>query len=382
MKSVFILSIAPRMLLETLWIINCDELKYIIIDTDDHDNNGNNLCNIFGHYTDDRENENEIHLHLPAALERLKLSSLQSLIGLCPKQYHTTFPPLKELKIDQHIGDFIYISIYEIMKELSGNVDHFLASKSPVILKESLKREKLGLQRRSVLLLLLGDTLHIDYHFLYSTYLCFNLWCDYQTKLTTTCLFVGPKNSFFLQNLIELKIMQCEKLKIVFPTSIVWCLPQLYSMRIEECKELKHIIEYDLENRKSSNFMSTTKTCFPKLKTLVVKRCNKLKYVFPISICKELLELEVLLIREAAELEEIFVSEGDDHKVEIPNLIVVIFENLPSLHHDQGIQFQAVKHHAIQNCQKLSLALASTGDLDYDLGASEFLFGTHSIQCY
>ncbi|RHN72497.1 hypothetical protein MtrunA17_Chr2g0288311 [Medicago truncatula] len=149
-----------------------------------------------------------------------------------------------------------------------------------------------------------------------------------------------------------------KKLKIVFSTSIIRCLPHLLKMRIKECKELKNIIELDdLEDKKSS------KTCFPKLGTLVVVKCIKLNHVFPISICKELPELNYLIIREAYELEEIFVSEGDDHKVEIPNLKVVIFENLP----------------------KLSLASASTADFIFDINglyASKFGYGTHSIQYF
>lgn len=61
------------------------------------------------------------------------------------------------------------------------------------------------------------------------------------------------------------------------------------------------------------------------------------------------------MIRESDELEEIFVIEGDDQKVKIPNLECVVFENLPSLSHAQRIQFQAVKNRIIRNCQKLSL---------------------------
>jgi len=76
-----------------------------------------------------------------------------------------------------------------------------------------------------------------------------------------TNIFVCPKDSFSLQNLTRLKIMRCEKIRIVFSTSIIRCLPQLLNMRIEECKELKHVIEDDLEN-KSTNCISTkTNTC-------------------------------------------------------------------------------------------------------------------------
>jgi len=120
------------------------------------------------------------------------------------------------------------------------------------------------------------------------------VYIDLDVLPMMTCLFVGPKNLIFLQNLTHLKIMRSEKLKIVFSTSIIRCLPQLLTMKIEDCKELTHIIEDDLKN--------TTKTCFPKLNTLVVVKCNKLKYVFPMSICKELPELNYLMIREADEL--------------------------------------------------------------------------------
>ncbi|XP_039687875.1 uncharacterized protein [Medicago truncatula] len=175
-----------------------------------------------------------------------------------------------------------------------------------------------------------------------------------------TCLFKGCKNYFSLKNLTKMNIKGCEKLEFVFSTSIIMCLPQLLHIRIEECKELKHMIEDDLESKKSSNFMATKTVCFPKLKTLVVKRCKMLKYVFPISICKELPELQFLIIREANELEEIFVCEEGDEKVNIPKLEFVAFVNLPSLCQTQGIHFQAVQNRIIQNCQELSLTNAIT----------------------
>ena len=171
-----------------------------------------------------------------------------------------------------------------LLQELSGNVDHFLALKKLVVYNNSnvesivclneINEQKMNLALKDI---------------------------DLDELPMMTCLFVGPKNSISLQNLTQLKIMGCEKLEIVFSTSIIRCLPQLLYIRVEECKELKHIIEDDLENKKSSNFMST-KTCFQNLKTLVVAKCNKLKYVFPISVYKELPELNYLMIREADEL--------------------------------------------------------------------------------
>jgi hypothetical protein len=82
-----------------------------------------------------------------------------------------------------------------------------------------------------------------------------------------------------------------------------------------------------------------------------------------------------MLITEAKELEKIFKSE-DDHKVNIPNLIVLAFDMLPSLCCAQGNQFQAVKNRFVRNCQKLTLTSASTTNTLEEINN----LGTHYIQ--
>lgn len=180
-------------------------------------------------------------------------------------------------------------------------------------------------------------------------------------QLVMTSLFEGPKSSFALLNLTTIKIVQCEKLEIIFSDSILKCLPQLVHLIINECGELKNIIEDDSENQNMSN-SSSSKTCFPKLRILVVDKCNKLKSVFPVSVCNELPELNVLIVRESHEIEEIFQSEGEEgiQKVMPPNLKVVVVGNLPSLSETHIIQFQTVKYNFVQNCQKLSFTSVST----------------------
>jgi len=147
-KSVFILSIAQRMLVETLTIRNCDELKCILIDTGD--SGGSNswgnvfpklkrlnvedcmqLEYIFGQYTDDQQNHIETHLHLPA-LQWLNLRNLPSLVAMCPKQYHAKFPPLKQLELKKcsqvaikSIGDFIIRSDFESLDSTIMKVSLF-----------------------------------------------------------------------------------------------------------------------------------------------------------------------------------------------------------------------------------------------------------------
>ncbi|XP_058787832.1 uncharacterized protein LOC131662148 isoform X3 [Vicia villosa] len=372
-ESIFILSIAPRILLETLTIRYCNNLKHIIIDTGDYESGGNNWHNIFpklkevrvegcmklkyifGHYSEAHQNHNEIHLYLPA-LERLVLRNLPKLVTTCSKHYRTTYPLLEYLVVEKcsqfaikSIGDLTIPLVSKSLdttikkQELNGNMDHFLALKSLRVydckveniyfLNEVHEQQmNLGLQ-------------YIELHDL----------------PTTTCLLVGPKNSFSLNHLTRIKIFRCEKLEIVFSTSLLRCLPQFLFLRIQECKELKHIIKDDLKNENSTNFQSTN-TYFPKLEILCVVNCNKLKYVFQTSVCKVLPNLKALMIRESYELEEIFKSEGDDQNLEIPNLNVVAFINLPNLCKDQEVHFEGVNYRLVRNCHKLSLTSASKSD--------------------
>ncbi|WJX37121.1 hypothetical protein P8452_24922 [Trifolium repens] len=365
------------MSLESLTIYRCHELEHIVVDIGDG-SGGNELginvfpklkelyvhsCEkleyIFGRINtsddDHEQNNNEIQLHLPA-LETLKLVKLQSLISLCPKQYHTTFPPLKELEVGKcsqvdvkSIGDFTFltsISRYQdntTIEQFSGNIEHFLALERLNVYESNVE---------SILCLNAESEQQIDLRFQ-------NIFLRNLPMMIY--LFVGPKNAFALKNLKSIVIYQCEKLEIVFSTSVLRCLSQLSHLTIQECTELKHIIEDDddIENQRMSNFM-------PVLETLAVVKCNKLKSIFPISMSKVLPKLEVIIIGEADELEEIFKSVGDHQKVEIPNLKGVLFVNLPSLCQVRGIQFQTVEHCLVHNCKKIAPTTSHFGrDIRY-----------------
>jgi hypothetical protein len=152
-KSVFLLSIAPKMSLESLTICNCDELEHIVVDIGDGSDR-NELGNvfpklkmlkveecekleyIFGHKnaSDHRHHQNHnnevTNLHLPA-LEKLHLCSLPNLIGMCTKNYHTTLPTLKEVELIEcpkvaikSIGDFMVpnYSMISISREISTTI--------------------------------------------------------------------------------------------------------------------------------------------------------------------------------------------------------------------------------------------------------------------
>jgi hypothetical protein len=138
-KSVFELSIAPKMSLEALVIRDCHELELIIVDIGDGSGGSNvvfpklkelyianckKLEYIFGHNnaSDDHQNHiNEvIHLHLPA-LEGLLFNDLPSLIGMCTKNYRTTLPSLTEVKLEyiKSFGDFTVPYSISITQKIS-----------------------------------------------------------------------------------------------------------------------------------------------------------------------------------------------------------------------------------------------------------------------
>ncbi|PNX58504.1 hypothetical protein L195_g050943, partial [Trifolium pratense] len=107
------------MLLETLTIRNCDELKNII-DFGDYESGSNNwgdvfpkmkelyiedcpkMDYIFGHDTNDHQNHVEIQLQLQLLeLKCLSLCNLPSLVAMCPKHYRIRFPPLSKLELNK-----------------------------------------------------------------------------------------------------------------------------------------------------------------------------------------------------------------------------------------------------------------------------------------
>ncbi|TKY68615.1 disease resistance protein [Spatholobus suberectus] len=173
-----------------------------------------------------------------------------------------------------------------------------------------------------------------------------------------TCLFVVPNIYYTLKNVTVLRITNCERMEVIFSASMLRCLPQLHILDISGCNGLKQIIEEDTRNQRMSYFLSP-QTLFPMLKVLVIEECNNLKCVFPISTSKIFSKLEFLVIKKACMLEEVFKCESDQ-KVEISNLKIAVFVELPSLF--QEIEFQTVKDRLVQNCPKLSLTSTLTPD--------------------
>jgi len=175
-----------------------------------------------------------------------------------------------------------------------------------------------------------------------------------------TNIWVATKNSFTFQHLKSLEIFGCEKLEVIFPKYVLRCLPELCTLEVRECKELRQIIEEDLKDKKLSNPLSP-QPCFPKLATLIVEQCHKLKYLASVSASNDFSNLECLLINGATELEDFIRCEDKETgkiEVELPELKLVIFMDLSKFR--QETKFLNVKDRIVSNCPKLSLTSTTT----------------------
>jgi len=122
------------------------------------------------------------------------------------------------------------------------------------------------------------------------------------------CIWKGPTSHVSLQSLADLHLDSLDKLTFIFTPSLVQSLPQLESLHISKCSELKHIIRE--EDGGSEIFQESPG--FPKLKTISIEECGKLEYVFPVSVSPSLLNVEQIRILNAHNLKQIFYSvEGD-----------------------------------------------------------------------
>jgi len=122
------------------------------------------------------------------------------------------------------------------------------------------------------------------------------------------CIWKGPIRHVSLQSLNSLDLYSLDKLTFIFTPSLVQSLPQLESLHISKCSELKHFIREEDGERK----IIQESPGFPKLKTISIEECGKLEYVFPVSVSPSLLNLEKIRIFNAHNLKQIFYSvEGD-----------------------------------------------------------------------
>ncbi|KAI9116836.1 hypothetical protein K1719_012202 [Acacia pycnantha] len=116
---------------------------------------------------------------------------------------------------------------------------------------------------------------------------------------TAECLKRHPLS---LQNIRQMTLVGCSKLKSMFNVSIATTMIMLEELEIRRCEELNDIITNEAEDDDHLNCTPI----FPKLQSLRIWTCNKLEFIFPSTLSGGLQKLKSISISVAPELKYIF----------------------------------------------------------------------------
>ncbi|KAK4275906.1 hypothetical protein QN277_018916 [Acacia crassicarpa] len=296
------------------------------------------------------ENESdELHIHLPATLERLSFVGVPKIMNkILAKKYHVSFLSLHSIEFGdlEEFNGRSFLDLMAYLQEMQLNVK--VPKDSVKIIKDVQKLTKLGIRYSKI-----EEVLNLEGVEIEGTVLTLSLeeiWLKDLSELNH--IWKGPKYILSLPNLWQLNIVACKKLRVIFNVSIVKSLPQLSNVTIKDCDELVDIIEDSLEGH-------LHQICFPKLQTISIDRCNSLKCLFSISTSGMFPKLTRLEIEEASELEQVFIRKQDDmQKMTMmeqffPELSNVTLRKLPMLVTIcVGIDFQNVRWYTVNECPK------------------------------
>jgi hypothetical protein len=138
-------------------------------------------------------------------------------------------------------------------------------------------------------------------------------------------------------------------------------LPELMELRVYDCQDLEQIVAVNEELVQLSN----AELYFPKLKRIRVENCNKLKSLFPISMVTMLPQLSTLNLSRAAQLQDVFRhGQGDgimNQKEivlhELTKLTLVDLPNFADICHGSKLNAVKLQMLDITNCPKRSSSL-------------------------
>ncbi|KAK4275852.1 hypothetical protein QN277_018868 [Acacia crassicarpa] len=282
------------------------------------------------------QDENQILLPL---LEYLELEDLPSLVRICSERDHSCCPSIKTIEW----RDCPNMELQEFNgHQLRNEEDKSLTA------VESIRLDNCGVES--------------IFH--------------YQTGL--------KEQISTFQYLKELILEKCARLKFVFSTHICQNLPELSSVTISCCEELKAIF---LGNEETQKNLPIVESFLLKLKRLQISKCNKLKFVlsFMISTTTSMLpQLSTLNISDCFEMEEVFKFSNTEHydididsdrEITLPNMKSVELDNLPRFFNIcQGFKFRTgeLGRVEIHDCPKLMPIKGATIDWTKEIPLREY----------
>lgn len=145
------------------------------------------------------------------------------------------------------------------------------------------------------------------------------------------CIWSGPQQDYSLQNLKHIELEECDALTSLFTSTLAQSLHKLQYLVIKRCKALETVVMH-VDQVEVIREMS-----FQEIKEIHIKSCDKLKIVLPISfVAQGLPKLESILIEDCAELEHVFGHQGQDNveesgQISMKNLKQLVLLDLPGL---------------------------------------------------
>ncbi|TYH74666.1 hypothetical protein ES332_D05G417000v1 [Gossypium tomentosum] len=156
-------------------------------------------------------------------------------------------------------------------------------------------------------------------------------------------IWSGPIQVEHFQNLTQLTVDNCRRLRYIFSPTIARNLPQLWTLDIFDCEELEQIIEKD----QTSSQHHLQPICFPNLSWIKINNCENLKCLFPITLAHGgLPNLDRLDLIRLSKLEQVFegdesnVSKDEEEVIRLPQLLFLELYKLPNL-----VSFSPVGYH-------------------------------------
>ncbi|KAA3453074.1 disease resistance protein isoform X1 [Gossypium australe] len=158
-------------------------------------------------------------------------------------------------------------------------------------------------------------------------------------------IWSGPIQVEHFQNLTQLVVHNCRRLRYIFSPTIARNLPQLWGLDISDCEELEQIIEKD--QTPSQHHLQPI--CFPDLSSITIRNCENLKCLFPITLADGgLPTLGELFLTSLSKLEQVFegdesnVSKDEEKVIYLPQLDSLWLDELPNL-----VSFSPMGYHFV-----------------------------------
>ncbi|XVE61127.1 hypothetical protein DITRI_Ditri06bG0014800 [Diplodiscus trichospermus] len=135
-------------------------------------------------------------------------------------------------------------------------------------------------------------------------------------------------------------------------------LEELEILHCPELKQIISEFEEDVDEISPNSFLHAL--CFPKLTTIKIINCSRLKYVFPMSMAEGLPQLKSLCIIDSSQLEQIFSSamEKNEKDVVLSKLQSLVLQNLMNLRsfcpEDYFIELPSLVELKVYRCHQLT----------------------------